>query len=123
MKFENIKVGDYVLINVDLDYGWRMHYNNYNIKLKIERLTPKQMVVGGCKYWREDGKGLGGLYNDKLYHIDEFDDDTEQYNKDKILIDNYIYMNNYTKFKIDIRNPNIDKIIERWLEFKKLIDL
>lgn len=50
-EFENLKVGDKVIISQTI-WGERIS--------KVTRVTNKQIEVGYCRYWKESGKQVGG---------------------------------------------------------------
>ena len=50
-EFENLKVGDNVVISETI-WGQRIQ--------KVTRITNKQIEVGYCRYWKKSGKQVGG---------------------------------------------------------------
>lgn len=82
MKFDNTKAGDTVLGNKRCYYpGMHWDGSNYLVRLKVERVTPKQIVVDGERYWKDDGR-IVGESSRCIEKPGEAEDETEQCRKD-----------------------------------------
>lgn len=55
-NMENIKVGDIVIF---ITGGWKQK----TIIDKVTKVTPKQFVVKGYRFWKKDGTMLGSRFN------------------------------------------------------------
>ena len=65
--FENIQTGDLVLSRICVRGVGFSHGRNFWVKSKVERTTPKQLVVMGKKYHKKNGSLVGGYGAIKLY--------------------------------------------------------
>jgi len=57
MKFEGIRVGDKVLIEIKLQVGWGSAEHFWCLQ-DVEKITSKQFQVNGSKYRKEDGRKI-----------------------------------------------------------------
>jgi len=55
MKFKDIKAGDTVYIQKEVSTGFFRRVYSFWIPVKVERVTPKQFIVEGEHYRKEDG--------------------------------------------------------------------
>lgn len=55
MKFENIKVGDTVLVEDKVSYGWNLA-EAFLVPKKVERVTKTQFIIEGGDKFRKDGR-------------------------------------------------------------------
>lgn len=62
MKFDGIKIGDKVMVESIVEYGWGV-YRSFWIPVKVKRVTKTQFVTSDDSRWNKDGKGIG----DKKY--------------------------------------------------------
>ena len=69
-EFENLKEGDKVIVN----YPW-----HEQIK-EVKRITDKQIIVGGSRYWKKDGCEVGSRYS----HLEIATDERIKQVKEKI---------------------------------------
>lgn len=58
IKFQEIKVGDKVLITKKLSYGWRSDLSFW-VAVPVTRVTKAQIEVDGKMYWKKDGAQVG----------------------------------------------------------------
>ena len=71
MKFEDIKVGDTVLIKKSVMYGYR-YRRFFNIAMTVERITKTQFITDGKRFKKDDGCEIGVDYNrSKAYLVGE----------------------------------------------------
>ena len=69
-KFKDIKVGDIVIVPVEVPYGYTAGRTFYCKKL-VERLTKTQFVVEGKHYRKSDGCMIGNTWKRAIYEGDE----------------------------------------------------
>jgi len=60
MKFENIAIDDTVYIRTGVRDGYNTAH--FWIPRKVEKVTPKQFMVSGERYKKEDGAQIGDVY-------------------------------------------------------------
>ena len=76
MKFENIKTGDLVLVQVGVRHGWGLS-KPFWVKRQVARVTPKQFVVGDSKYRKDNGRYIGDRYHGPAKEIGEEEDQSK----------------------------------------------
>lgn len=64
-KFDNIKVGDSVLVEKTINYGW--HEKTFLCFEKVTKTTPAQFLIGERRYRKSDGYLIGGGYFNAAY--------------------------------------------------------
>jgi hypothetical protein len=64
MKFENVKAGDNVLVREEVRIGWSSSQGFWLLKT-VDKVTPKQFIVGNSRYRKIDGSCVRGGYSDK----------------------------------------------------------
>lgn len=69
MKFKDIQEGDVVCVQKTISIG-RRGGRSFFVFMPVERTTPKQFIVDGERYQKEDGK-LIGKYFDYAYYPDD----------------------------------------------------
>ena len=74
--FDDIKVGDAVLVSVEAREGWQGG-QWFNMKRTVDRVTPKQFEVKGKMYRKSDGVCVGDSGHVKPYSVDE--DQSDEY--------------------------------------------
>lgn len=134
-SFENIKVGDKVLVKKEISYGWR-NCLNFWILLPVERVTNAQFEIEGVMYWKKDGCQVGEPFNRVRFEGEESSfgdspkDQREEYLKTVCKLAKYKEINK----KIDefqrISIPNLmesdqetfDKLSESLTPFSKATD-
>jgi len=79
MKFENIEVGDNVLIMDEVRIGWGGG-ESFWLPKKVDKVTPKQFVIGNSRYKKDDGSCVGGKYLNKAKLIGEEESQLEERN-------------------------------------------
>ena len=63
---DNAKVGDKFMRSINI--GWKTNAG-YGV-VWCERVTPKQVIVGGKAYWKKNGALVGDGY-ERLYEVDD----------------------------------------------------
>jgi len=69
-KFNDVKVGDKVLCPVSIRYGFNSN-KHYHVQKSVTRLTTTQIVIGDKKFYKEDGREVGGASWDKIFFVNE----------------------------------------------------
>ena len=111
-KFKDIKMGDEVLVCVEIKIPWGLGKGFYCLK-KVEYTTNTQFIIEGVRYKKKDGFAIGG-YREKALSLG---DKSNNYNED-IAKDETKEMNLFIKKKdiwnavrnieIQMRNVSID---------------
>ena len=118
-NFNEIMVGDKVLIRIGISYGW--HESRYfNIAVSVEKTTPTQFIAGGKRFKKDTGKEIGEHFSsackigEKTNFGQELVDETKDYIefKSKVVkaqaLANYFY--ELRKYKVsDLLNLNSDE--------------
>ena len=61
MKFTDIKAGDTVYVKAIVNYGFSGGKGFWVPKI-VDRVTPKQFLIGEVRYSKEDGRRIGGRW-------------------------------------------------------------
>ena len=111
-KFKDIKMGDEVLVCVEIKIPWGLGKGFYCLK-KVEYTTNTQFIIEGVRYKKKDGFAIG-RYREKALSLG---DKSNNYNED-IVKDETKEMNLFIKKKdiwnavcnieIQMRNVSID---------------
>ena len=108
MKFKDVKVGDKVYKEKTVPYTWGTKACFW-CKLPVERVTPTQIVVDGVKFYRKDGREVGGHSRvllegePRTWSAIPVSDETQQYveMRTKIAIRNKLHKISEAMFKMD----------------------
>lgn len=68
MKFENIKVGDTVVTQASVRYGWNSGKSFY-IPVAVKKVTPTQFTTENGKRFKKDGRGIGDERFKNVYYL------------------------------------------------------
>lgn len=82
MKFENIQVGDDVLVPVMVaghQGAWRGRGSEFHVLAQVTRVTKTQFTAGGERYMKERGSQIGDYFR-CAYPVGEVLDQTEEVN-------------------------------------------
>ena len=115
MKFQNIKTGDIVFAKSSVRVGWGGREQFWTPQ-KVEKVTPKQFVVGGERYKKEDGSCIG-RYNSvanlgDVIHRDKVKDQTEEKNDLILKVSQACDANEIIYgFKVKYDHPNLASIL------------
>ncbi len=133
-KFQDVKVGDKVLVPIRVTVGWRSKEIFYCLK-SVEKVTKTQFTAGGVRAKKEQGRVIG---SNNWYSILKEGDSNGSFEK-RIITDETEDMERFKKalslvyyiekaINIDIplnRNTNLDNLIiayNKKKEFMKAID-
>lgn len=83
MSFEDVKVGDTVLIRVTYRRGFSLGRSFY-VRKPVERVTPKRFVVCGNQYTKADGLLFGGY--GVAHKLGEVEDQTKEAQEYKLIL-------------------------------------
>lgn len=120
MKFKDIKAGDMVYIQRPLRYGFG-GIREYWVPVKVERVTPKQIIIGKSKYWRLDGSKVGDSWDKICFLGDAYgvgrakvSDQTEELNAFIGAIDKMSDISGYLDAlrHVDIDDQNLSEICD-----------
>jgi len=121
VKFDNIKVGDKVMILSEVRIGWGGGKSFWMPKT-VDKVTPKQFVVGSSRYKKETGSAIGDYYSKSAKLIGEVKDETKERN---VLVRklNYAYeiKKIIGKVKVPHDHENLQEILSRLREVSKLL--
>jgi len=70
VRFEDVKVGDTVLIEKSVWYGYG-YRRDFNIAVTVERITKTQFVTNGKRFKKDNGSEVCSGYGSKAYLVGE----------------------------------------------------
>ncbi len=129
MKFKDIKEGDTVYLKTTILFDWNKG-TSFWLPYKVERTTPKQFIVDGDKYRKEDGGKVASRYNGKARKLGEtlgyceksVTDQTEECKLFREKIDMFCYIRDTLKeIKVEIDNPKLAEIQGKVKEIENLL--
>jgi len=109
MKFEKVKVGDIVFVQIGVSYGWN-NCETFFVPRKVARTTKTQFITEQNERFRKDGRGLGDSKYSNVYIKGE----KPCYYSEKIVVDETKEMNEF------ISKLNLERNIKKDLEKLKL---
>lgn len=119
MKFKNIKKGDAVLIQETIRIGWGGE--SFWVTKLVDKITPKQFMVGNNRYKKEDGSCVGNRYAKKAKIIGEEKDQKHDRNKlVKRINSAYEIKEIIEKLDVDYKNKNLFALLSNLKDIEKL---
>lgn len=128
MEYKSVKVGDVVLISVDVKYGFGSS-KSFRIYKKVERVTPKQFIVDNRRFRKIDGHEMGSSFS-RVYKAGE----KIGWNGEEVIVDqlnNMVYfrkkvkalneIENYINFKtlsVDLPLKTLEEVKDNWKKYK-----
>jgi len=121
VKFENIKAGDKVMIRSEVRVGWGGG-ESFWLPRTVDKVTPKQLVVGNSRYKKDTGAAIGDYYSKSAKLIGEVKDETKERNAlVRKLNDAYEIKKIIEKIKVPYDHENLQEILNRIREVGKLL--
>lgn len=118
MKFENIKVGDKVVIEKGILLGWNC-YKSFNIVTTVTKTTKTQFTADGNRYKKDNGCMIGNNWVEAEVYIDDSQDQSKEMARFQKKLD----YSRYIKKSITDIMQNIDKKNLYTLDLPYLDDL
>jgi len=130
MKFEDIKVGDTVMIEADVRYGWR-ESKSFWVPANVTKVTPKRFFIGEYNQFRKDdgvkvgdgyaaARSIGDVYNDWGKQVTVTDQSVEMA-EFKDLVNKWLSVNTFSIKNLAIDNKSIAKIYDAIKVIESLI--
>lgn len=77
MKFENIKIGDKVVVSKSISLGWNRS-KSFNIVTTVTKTTKTQFTAGGNRYRKDHGGMIGDTWLIAEVYIDDSQDQSKE---------------------------------------------
>jgi len=76
MKFENIKVGDKVVVKKSISLGWNRS-KSFRVVTTVTKITKTQFTADGNRYKKDNGSMIGDSWIEAEVYTDDSQDEND----------------------------------------------